>query len=452
MKKTIGLVLALVAIAACGGGWAWWYVGHDGSNTLFNTAPVARGDIQAMIGATGTIEPEETVDIGAQVAGMIDYLGNDRNAHGKTVDYGSEVKAGQVLAHIDDSIYKLTIDSANAQLQAAYAGVEKAKADVGQMQAKCDEAEHDWDRAQKIGPSDALSQNDYDMYQANFATARANLGDANAAVKLAQASVLQFDAAVKLAQRNLDYCTIASPVDGTIIDRRVNVGQTVVSSLSAPSLFLIAKDLKRLVIWAAVNEADIAHVRAGMPVTFSVEAHPDLAFTGIVDKIRLNAQMTQNVVTYTVEVSIDNSNGLLLPYQTADMNFDETKRVDVLEVPNQALHWMPTEQQVAPDARDQFKKLQDSLGITEQGDGGPASMAQVAAANAKHHVHVVTAHKPQGTVWVVDGQFVRPITVDVGVTDDTNTEVSSPDIKEGLQVVTGDVEIAQDDSTGLSPK
>jgi HlyD family secretion protein len=452
MKKTLGLVVALIVIAACGGGWVWWYVGHDGSNPLFKTAPVTRGDIQAMIGATGTIEPEETVDIGAQVAGMIDYLGNDLKGHGKTVDYGSEVKAGQVLAHIDDSIYKLTIDSANAQLEAAYASVDKAKADVGQMQAKLDEAEHDWDRAQKIGPSDAMSQNDYDMYQANFATAKANLDDAYAAVKLAQASVLQYAATVKLAQRNLDYCTIASPVDGTIIDRRVNVGQTVVSSLSAPSLFLIAKDLKRLEIWAAVNEADIAHVRAGMPVVFSVEAHPDLTFTGTVDKIRLNAQMTQNVVTYTVEVSIDNSNGLLLPYQTADMNFDEAKRVDVLEVPNQALHWMPTEQQVAPDARDQFKKLQNSLGITEHGDGGPASMAQVAASNAQHHNHVVTAHKPQGTVWVIDGQFVRPISVAVGVTDDTNTEVQSADLKEGLQVVTSDVEPSQDDGTALSAK
>lgn len=451
MKKTLGLAILLV-IAACGGGWAWWYVGHDGTNPLFNTAPVSRGDIQATIGATGTIEPEETVDVGAQVAGMIDYFGKDPHDPSKSVDYGTEVNKGTVLAHIDDSIYQSAIDTAQAQLDQAKVSVIKAQADVGQMQAKFDEASHEWDRAQKIGPSDAMSQNDYDTFHANFQEAKANLADSQAAVLLAQKGVAQYEAALKLAEKNLSYCTITSPVKGVIIDRRVNAGQTVVSSLSAPSLFLIAKDLKRLVIWASVNEADIGHIQPGMPVTFSVEAFPDQTFTGVVNKIRLNATITQNVVTYTVEVSTDNSSGKLLPYLTADLDFDEAKRFDVLEVPNQALHWMPSEQQVAPDARAQFKKILDSLGNSGQGDGGPATMAQIAAANAKRHIHVVAAQKPRGTVWVIDGQFVRPITVDVGVTDDTNTEVASPDMKQGMQVVTSDVENLSDDGTALSPK
>src|SRR5205823_6028616 len=153
---------------------------------------------------------------------------------------------------------------------------------------------------------------------------------------------------------NLGYCTIRSPVKGVIVDRRVNVGQTVVASLNAPSLFLIAKDLKRMQIWASVNEADIGQIHPGQAVSYTVDAYPGEVFTGQVSHVRLNATMNQNVVTYTVVVTTDNSKGRLLPYLTTNLQFRVSERTNVLMVPNTALHWQPQLDQVAPAAREDF--------------------------------------------------------------------------------------------------
>src|SRR5207249_3200763 len=167
------------------------------------------------------------------------------------------------------------------------------------------------------------------------------------ALAVGEASVAQARAALQQAEINLGYTTIRSPVKGVIVDRRVNVGQTVVASLNAPSLFLIAKDLTRMQIWASVNEADIGQIHAGQAVRFSVDAFPHQTFRGDVAQIRLNANMTQNVVTYTVVVNTDNTNGKLLPYMTANLNFELSQRNDVLLVSNSALRWRPQIQQVA---------------------------------------------------------------------------------------------------------
>ncbi len=172
-----------------------------------------------------------------------------------------------------------------------------------------------------LGPSEALSQSDYDAARSAYEVARANLSVGQAALLQAKEAISQSEAALAKAKQNLDYCTIISPVRGVIIDRRVNIGQTVVSSLSAPSLFLIARDLKKMQVWASVNEADIGSIHPGQPVTFTVDALPGKTFQGVVGKIRLNATMTQNVVTYTVEVNTDNSGGELIPYLTANLKF-----------------------------------------------------------------------------------------------------------------------------------
>src|SRR5204863_6291083 len=176
---------------------------------------------------------------------------------------------------------------------------------------------------------------------AAIAQAQAGLKDATAAAAKARGVVGDAEANLKKALINLGYCTIQSPVKGVIVDRRVNVGQTVVASLNAPSLFLIAKDLTRLQIWTSVNEADIGQIHPGQPVTFTVDAHPNQTFHGTVSQIRLNATMTQNVVTYTVVVDTDNANGKLLPYLTANVQFEVNSRPNVLEVPNAALRWRP---------------------------------------------------------------------------------------------------------------
>ena len=265
------LVIIVVAVVAALALTVYLLRG-SGKSAGFKTVQVKRGDLQAMISATGTVEPEEVVDIGAQVAGRIVTFGKDKN--GEEVDYGSFVEAGTVLARIDDALYAADAAAAKAQLAQAKAAVQKAQADLGQMQAKLLQTENDWTRAHKLGPSDALSQTDFDAARANYEVAKANLGVGKAAIEQAKGTVAQAEATLKRALQNLSYCTIKSPVKGVIIDRRVNIGQTVVASLNAPSLFLLAKDLNRLQVWVSVNEADIGRIKPGQPVTFTVDAHP----------------------------------------------------------------------------------------------------------------------------------------------------------------------------------
>jgi HlyD family secretion protein len=386
----------------------------------FRTVPLKRGDLAATISATGTVEPEEVVDVGAQVAGQIVAFGKDKN--GKTIDYGSVVEQGTVLAQIDDTLYAADVAQARAQLQQAKAGVQRAEADLVQLQAKLVQAEQDWNRAKELGPSDALSQSDYDASRSAYEVAKANVAVGKAAIVQAKDTISQAEAALRRAQRNLDYCTIKSPVKGVIIDRRVNIGQTVVASLNAPSLFLIAKDLKRLQVWVAVNEADIGNIRPGQAATFTVDAYPGQVFKGEVGQVRLNAAMTQNVVTYTVEVNTDNSDGRLLPYLTANLKFLASERQNVLLVPNSALRWAPQPGQVAPESR----------GKRSSGSGGEAQPRAASAPGAGGEGQV------RGIVWVPAGSLVRAIPVQVGLTDGSFTEVQGEGLQEGSLVVVGE--------------
>ena len=342
LKFGILLLLFLAALTAM---LLWLLKNDNKASVSFRTVPVKRGDLVATIGATGTVEPEEVVDVGAQVAGRIVTFGKDES--GKQVDYGSRVEEGTILAQIDDSLYAADVAQTKAQLEQAKASVVRAEADLVQMQAKLTQAERDLNRAKKLGPGDALSQADYDAAISAYEVAKANVAVGKAAIVQANNAVSQAKATLKRAQLNLDYCTIKSPVRGVIIDRRVNIGQTVVASLNAPSLFLIAKDLKRMQVWIAVNEADIGNITAGQQVTFTVDAFPGQVFRGEVGKVRLNASMTQNVVTYTIEVITDNSDGKLLPYLTANAKFIVSNRPNVLLVPNTALRWTPQAEQIA---------------------------------------------------------------------------------------------------------
>ncbi len=359
----------------------------------FTTAPVKRGDVVATIGATGTIEPLEVVDVGAQVAGRVSEFGKDKD--GKTVDYGSVVQEGALLAKIDDSVYA-------ADLSVAKAGKLSAAANLEQMQAKLDQAEADWKRQEELFKSKLISQSDYDTAKANLEVARAN-------VSVANSGIAQAEADLEKAQRNLDFCTIDSPVNGVIIDRRVNIGQTVVASLNAPSLFLIARDLTKMQIWASVNEADVGRIKAGTPVTFTVDAFPGRPFQGSVGKVRLNATMAQNVVLYTVEINIENPDKVLLPYLTASVRFQLNRAANALLVPNAALRWTPsTIAEIAPEFRN--------------------NRSDDPSADDKSH----------RTLWVKSGDFVRPIQVASGLSDGANTAVTADALHEGDEIVTGE--------------
>jgi HlyD family secretion protein len=411
MKKWFALnkpvTWIVIAIFAVGIG-AWWWHERDGNQLSFRTAVVKRGDVAATISATGTLEPVEVVDVGAQVAGQISSFGTDTD--GKTIDYRSVVEEGAVLATIDDSVYA-------ADLSVAKASALSAAANLEQMQAKLNQAEAEWKRAQALFESKLMSQVDYETDKANYEVARAN-------VSVADADVVQAQAAVEKAQRNLSFCTIKSPIKGVIIDRRVNIGQTVVSSLNAPSLFLIAKDLTKMQIWVGVNEADVGRIKSGAPVTFTCDAFPGKEFGGSVGKVRLNANMTQNVVMFTVVINTENPDNLLLPYLTANVHFIVQKESNALLVPNAALRWSPSSAaQISPDAR--LSQVDPPVG------------SETKPANKKR----------TGTVWVKDGEFVRLVDVTAGVSDGANTSVVSDVLQEGQEVVTGETTQAAQDGT-----
>jgi HlyD family secretion protein len=415
-KKTVFAILVLIVVA---GGGATYYASHAITDPIesFNTIEIKRGDLLTTINATGTLEPEEVVNVGAQVMGLILEFGADTRDPTMSIDYGSVVEKGTVLAKIDPTPYEAAVE----QAEAAYLG---AKADLLQFKAKLLQTEQDRKRAETLRritdipgtdrPIKGIADSEYDLAVANHEMAKAT-------VAVAEAAVARYKAALRIAKTNLGYTTITSPVRGVILDRRVNVGQTVVASLNAPSLFLIAKDLSKLQVWASVNEADIGRIRLDMPVRFTVDAHPGQTFHGKVTQIRMNAQMTQNVVTYTVIVTTDNSSGKLLPYLTANVQFEVDQRSDVLLVPNAALRWMPSVEQIDPTVN-------------------KASISVESSELLEH-----------GYLWIPSGGgFVRPLEVAVGVTDGTMTEISSNNIKEGMLIVAGEEDSEESDGQGTA--
>lgn len=420
------LGMALVAVL-------WYQQSKPVAAPMLHVELVRRGDLHATVTATGTIEPEEVVDVGAQVVGMIKEFGRDPNDSTRPVDYLTAVAEGTVLVRIDDAVYRARRDKAVSQVEVAQAEVEqdeanlrRSEADLLQAKAKHLQAERDWARAQKLIPAKAISEAERDAAQAAYEVSKANVGvseasidQARAAKRLAEKALNVAQADGREAQQNLDYTVIRSPVKGTIIDRRVNVGQTVVSSLNAPSLFLIAKDLKRLQVWGSVNEADVGRIHSQQLVRFTVDAFPDETFTGRVSQVRLNATMTQNVVTYTVVVDADNSSEKLIPYLTANLQFDVGSRHDVLRVPNAALRWQPRPDQIAPIARETTRKE----GSTTGSKSTPAE----------------TRKGERGLVWVEERGLVRPVEVRLGLTDGLHTEVVEGDLDADDSVVVGDV-------------
>jgi HlyD family secretion protein len=342
----------------------------------FRVATVTRGDLVQAVSATGTLEPEELRDVTTQVAGQIVSFGDDPRGSsdprykGKPIDCGSPVDEGTILARIDNKIYA-------ARVEQEKASHERAKAELALAQLKKEPGE-----AGKL------------------------------ALVAAEAAVAQSNAALKQAQLNLDATIIRSPVKGVIIRRRVNLGQNVgPTNSNSSSLFLIAKDFKKMQVWASVNKADIGRIREGLEARFTVDPFPDQVFAAKVTQIRNNAQSVQNVVVYTVVLEFDNPDLRLMPYMTANIKFTIETRHNVLRVPDEALRWNPRPVQVAADV------------------GGKADIER-ARQNAAS----------MGRLWVKDqdGRHVRPIDVQVGLTDGILTEISGSELKEGMEVVVGE--------------
>ena len=321
-KKSIvpPLLLGIAVVAILGGG-TWWWTARKGeaADSAYRTATIERGDIRVAISATGTLSAISTVTVGSQISGQVtDVL----------VDYNSEVKKGEVLARIDPSTYEAQIEQGNAQIA-------NAQASLKQAQATLANAELDYTRKADLGRQKLVAQSDVDL-------ARAARDQARAQVNAAQASIRQQTASTQTTRVNLDRTVIRSPVDGVVLTRTIEPGQTVAASLQAPELFTIAEDLSKMKIELAVDEADIGQVKVGQAVSFTVDAFADRQFRGQVQQVRLSATTTSNVVTDPVVVSVDNSDGTLLPGLTVNAEIEVSKRDDILKVSNAALRYKPT--------------------------------------------------------------------------------------------------------------
>ena len=318
MKKPPKRVLAGAAglLAAAAGLFALWH-GRE-TEVRYATAAVDRGDVTEVVGATGTVQAVTTVQVGSQVSGTIQNL---------YADFNSNVRKGQVLARLDPSLFQARVEQARANLISAQANLERSKATVEDTRQK-------YSRAKELAAQQLLPQSDLD-------TARANNEGAVAQVKASQAAVSQAVAALHQAQVDMQHTVISSPIDGVVVARNVDVGQTVAASLQAPVLFVIANDLRELQVNASIDEADVGRVQAGQAVEFRVDAFPDQTFPGRVQQVRLQPTTVQNVVTYNAIISVDNPQQRLMPGMTATVSVVVRRAEDVLRIPAAAVRFRP---------------------------------------------------------------------------------------------------------------
>lgn len=314
MKRAWWVVIGVLVVAA--GAFLFLRSRNKRPDVQFVTAPVSRGDVVQRVTATGTLSATVTVTVGAQVSGRISEL---------DVDYNSPVKKGQVLAKIDPDLFLAALSQSKANERAANANVSKAKATSA-------DAKRQLDRSKELASQKLVAQADLDTAQANFDIAQAS-------VEAAEAAAAQARAQREQAQVNLQYTTIVSPIDGQVISRAIEMGQTVASSLQTPTLFTIAEDLRHMQIDTAVAEADIGKLKEGLEVSFTVDAFPQQRFAGKVRQIRNAATVTSNVVTYDAVIDVENPQLLLRPSMTANVTFVVQQADDVLRVPNAALRF-----------------------------------------------------------------------------------------------------------------
>ena len=316
--RKLGIAAIVIAVAA--GGWYVWSKRGQSADGGYRTETVQRGDVRVAISSTGTLSAISTVTVGSQVSGQITEV---------LVDFNDRVTKGQVLATIDASTYQAQIEQGSAQIASAQASLRQAQAGLRNAQL-------DYNRKADLGRQQLVSKSDVDL-------ARASLEQAQAQVNSAQAQIRQQTASTQTTRVNLQRTVIRSPVDGVVLTRTIEPGQTVAASLSAPELFTIAEDLAKMKIELAVDESDIGQVKVGQVVSFSADAFPERQFKGVVDQVRLSATTSNNVVTYPVVVTVDNSDGTLLPGLTVNAEIEVSKRSDVLKLANAALRFKPAE-------------------------------------------------------------------------------------------------------------
>jgi HlyD family secretion protein len=375
---TVAFVVAAATLSA-----GAFYSRRGDDRPVITTSVVARGSLVSSILASGTLEAVGSVDVGSQVSGTVQAL---------HADFNSIVRKGQVVARLEPSLYESAVEQASANLVKAEADLERLRVAVGDAQTKRDRTRTLWERQ-------LVSQNDMDA-------AEVTLRSSEAQVRSGQAQVTQAAANLKQTQVNLGKTVITSPIDGIVIARNIDVGQTVAASFQAPTLFVIAADLTRLQLKASIDEADVGRIRAGQRVTFTVDAYSGETFSGTVEQVRLNPTVEQNVVTYAAIITAPNAELKLRPGMTANATVEVSRRENVLTVPSSAFRVRPDE--------DELKLL------------GAQKLPAGRSPDAKG----------SGTVWVADGDSIRAVQIRTGVSDATSTEVLDGSIEEGARVVT----------------
>jgi len=400
----LGVILGIACAGLAIGGYVL-FTGERQEPVKYRTANVERGSVVSVVSATGTINPVVSVQVGTQVSGMIKSL---------HADFNTRVKAGETVAVIDPEPFKARREQAASNLEMARSSLARAKADRAQRK-------RERDRVQSLAVKEYVSQNDVDVALTNYESSEAQ-------VRVGEAQVKQAEAALNAADLELKYTVIRSPVDGVVVARNVEVGQTVASSFATPNLFLIALDLTKMQVDTNVSESDIGGMAEGKEATFTVDAYPGVPFRGTIRQVRLAPINVQNVVTYNVVVGVENQDMRLKPGMTANVSIVVAQGEQVLKVPNAALRFTPSSYDRSDSSENEGHRVRSE----RQGSGGgSAEQGEFGG--------------PTRKVWRLgDDGTPMPLTVQAGISDGVWTEVAAGPVREGDRVIVG-VETARGD-------
>jgi HlyD family secretion protein len=417
------LWLGLAALIVVVGAGVYYYRGDVAAETpKLNTAEVTRGGVISTVEATGTLEAVTTVEVSTQVSGTIKTL---------RADFNSKVSKGQVVAELDPSLFETQVAQERATVVRLRAEIERARVQAADAKVK-------FERARELSNQQLIARSDLD-------TAESTFNAASAAVKSAEAQVVQGQASLNQAQVNLSHTIIRAPIDGVVIARNVDVGQTVAASTSAPTLFIIANDLREMRVNASIDESDIGKITTPQPVRFRVDAYPNETFEGTVSQVRLQPVVAQNVVSYVTVIDVPNPDLKLKPGMTAAVTVETARADDVVKVPNAALRFRPTEEvfaslgQKAPEPR-QRAQGRPAQGGTQSNTPTSGTQSDTVQAQRRRGDGRGSANREspdRGAVWILDQGALKRVPVQIGISDGTQTAILSGDLAPGADVVTG---------------
>ncbi len=415
--------LILIAVAVLAGLFVFFGLSRSTQAQHF-TAKVERGDIHDVVDATGTINAVILVQVGSQVSGSVAKL---------NVDFNSRVHKGDIVALIDPALFQGALLQASADLDNAKANLVAAKANLDKATATAQQTEADYARTAQLSTDKIMSQQQLDLAKANYDSANAGVGAAAANVRQAEAQVSQKAAALTVAQTNLNYTVIRSPIDGTVVARNVDVGQTVAASLQAPTIFTIAQDLTKMLVYTKTDESDVGNIRPGKAVTFKVDAFPKDTFHGTVSQVRMNPTTVQSVVTYDTIIEFANPEMKLFPGMTAYVTIPVDTVQNVLKVPNTALRYKP------PMAPEEILAIYKQYGIDGneklQAANDPAVPGRGSQAGGENQNAPRALRAESAVVWKLHADnTMEPVKISLGITDHAYTQVAAiikGELKEG---------------------